>query len=705
MASPTQRAPTAEGLRQLAERAFLRTTAEGVAIVDASGRIAVVNAGLARMVGVDEAQLVGRPALEIVAPAGRETAAETLAGATTSAVVPLAARDGPTVWVQLASAPLVDDAGASAGTLWLAADVSEWRRSQQALRTLADTSRALASALDVGAVASTVARSIDGGVAVGLLEGDARVSLRACKMVDPTMEARLQPLVGRAMPIEPGTLGEEVLRTREPVMIGADGADRLHPVFAALARDLGMGSLVLVPLLVHGRVIGLMSVFRTAAAERLGPGDLPLLREIADRAAMALERARLFEEQSRTTDRLRLLADAGTMLAQSLEVGPTMTTVARLAVQSFADVCSLRIFDEGHFTQHTIAARDAELEEKARLAMAPYVAAPGPPPRTRPVLDAGEPVLVAAVDEAALRGLAIDEAHVERLRAVGLRSLVVVPLLARGVPIGIVAFVRTGGAPYDEDDLALAMELGRRAALAIDNARLFRSANEAIAVRDEFLSIASHELNTPLTPLRMQLDSLRRGRFQPERAGEKLDAASRQVTRLTKLVSELLDVSRIRSGRLHLEPEPFDMAALVDEVVGRTSEEAERAGVTFVVRADRPCEGTWDRMRLDQVVTNLLTNAVKYGGGKPVRVDLARTDSGVRLAVSDQGIGIAPEHQRRIFERFERATSARHYGGFGLGLWIARQIVESSGGTIAVDSAPGRGSTFVVDLPRAPPAH
>jgi PAS domain S-box-containing protein len=699
--SPTR---TADGLRQLAERAFLQTTAEGVAIVDVSGHIAVVNAGLARMIGTDEAQLVGRPALEIVTPAGRETAAAALAGATTSAVVPLDARDGATIWVQLASAPLLDDGGANAGTLWLATDVSEWRRSQQALRALADTSRALASALDVAAVAGTVARSIDGGVAIGLLEGDARASMRACAVVDPSIEARLQPLIGRVMPIEPGTLGEEVLRTREPVIIGPEGAARLHPVFAAFARELGMGSLVVVPLLVHGRVIGLMSVFRTAAAERLGPSDLPLLREIADRAAMALERARLFEEQSRTNDRLRLLADAGRLLAQSLEVDPTMIAVARLAVQSFADLCALRIFEDGHSTQHTIATRDHGLEEKVRLAMAPYVGVDRPPTATRRVLDAGEPVLVAAVDEAALRGLAIDEVHLERLRVLGLRSVVVVPLLARGVPLGIVSFARTGGQAYDEDDLALAMELGRRAALAIDNARLFRSANEAIATRDEFLSIASHELNTPLTPLRMQLDSLRRGRFQPDRAGEKLDAASRQVTRLTKLVSELLDVSRIRSGRLHLEPEAFDMAALVDEVVARTSEEAERAGVTFAVRADRPCEGTWDRMRLDQVVTNLLTNAVKYGGGKPVQVDLSRTDAGVRLAVSDRGIGIAPENQRRIFERFERATSARHYGGFGLGLWIARQIVVSSGGAIAVASAPGRGSTFVVELPREPPA-
>jgi signal transduction histidine kinase len=124
--------------------------------------------------------------------------------------------------------------------------------------------------------------------------------------------------------------------------------------------------------------------------------------------------------------------------------------------------------------------------------------------------------------------------------------------------------------------------------------------------------------------------------------------------------------------------------------------------VSFVVHADRPCAGSWDRMRLDQVVTNLLSNGVKYGGGKPVEITLSHGPSGVRLTVQDHGIGIAPDDQRRIFERFERAASARHYGGFGLGLWITRQIVESSGGTISVDSAPDRGSKFVVNLPTEP---
>jgi PAS domain S-box-containing protein len=693
-------ARAADELRQLAERAVLRTTAEGVAVVDASGRIAIVNAGLVKMVGADEASLVGRPALDLVAPAAHGEASAALGGETTSAVVPLVAGGGRTVWVQLASAPLVDDRGARAGTLWLATDVSEWRRSQQALKRIADVSRALAEDLDFDGIARVVAQSVDGGAIVALVEGGRSLAIRACATVEASLEAFLSSIVGQVLPVSPGTPADDVLRTGRPMLFGAEAGDRMEPAFAKLAADLG--SLVLLPLLVHGRAIGGIGVFRLSRLAPFGPEDVPLLREIADRAAMALERAHLDEEQRRTSDRLRLLADAGTLLGQSLEVAPTMSAVARLAVQWFADGCALRLLGEGNLARHVVEARDPSLCETVRLAVDPYVGTDGPPPATRPAFESGQAILMREVDEAALRGLALDDGHLEKLRAVGARSLIVVPLQVRGVALGIVSLLRTGGRPYDEDDRALAQELGRRAALAIDNARLFRSANEAVAVRDEFLSIASHELNTPLTPLKMQIDSLRRGRFPAERAGEKLDSVARQVARLTKLVRELLDVSRIRTGQLTLEPEAFDLAVLVDEVVARMSDEAERSGVSFVVRAERPCLGVWDHMRLDQVVTNLLTNAVKYGDGKPVEITLSKTATGVLLSVSDRGVGIAPENQRRIFERFERATSSRHYGGFGLGLWITRQIVESSGGTISVDSVPGRGSTFVVDLPTRP---
>jgi PAS domain S-box-containing protein len=227
---------------------------------------------------------------------------------------------------------------------------------------------------------------------------------------------------------------------------------------------------------------------------------------------------------------------------------------------------------------------------------------------------------------------------------------------------------------------------------------------QAIRARDEFLQIASHELKTPLTPLQLQLDALaralERAGVQNERLTRKLEAATRQAARLSRLVESLLDVSRITGGRLALELEEFDLAELVCEVADRFRDEARQAGCDLVVRADGALVGRWDRLRLEQLVANILSNALKYGAGRPVTVELRQSDGMVRMIVTDRGIGIAAEALERIFGRFERAVPVRHYGGLGLGLYIARQIAEAHGGTIMARSEPGAGATFTVLLPR-----
>ena len=265
--------------------------------------------------------------------------------------------------------------------------------------------------------------------------------------------------------------------------------------------------------------------------------------------------------------------------------------------------------------------------------------------------------------------------------------------------------------PINQRELRAAIEIAlykhdTERALAEEIARR-QTAEESVQARDEFLQIAAHELKTPMTSLRLHLDTLshalKKSGTQDERLHARVATAMRQTARLSRLIENLLDVSRITGGRLVLEFEEFDLVHMAEEVVDRFQVEATKARCTLEVRQQRPLVGRWDRLRLEQVVSNLLSNAIKYGAGMPIHVEIGEGGRGALLSVRDGGIGINEEALERIFGRFERAVSLHHFGGLGLGLFIARQIAEAHGGTIGVRSQPGDGATFTVTLPREPP--
>jgi signal transduction histidine kinase len=268
------------------------------------------------------------------------------------------------------------------------------------------------------------------------------------------------------------------------------------------------------------------------------------------------------------------------------------------------------------------------------------------------------------------------------------------------------------GIPYDAPEaLALAEELARRLAIALDNARLYGEAERAVRARDEFLAIASHELKGPLGPLQLRIAMLERLiargelRAMPhEKLVQIFGGARGQVHRLASLVDDLLDVTRLSTHRFRLDVAPMDLAAAVRDVVEQHLAEAAAAGVALRVEAPPSVLGAWDRRRIDQVLENLVGNALKYAPGAPVEVRVEADAASARIRVHDEGPGIPPADQERVFRAFERACPSAGVAGLGVGLYVVREIVRAHGGAVTLESEPGHGTTFTVTLPRGRPA-
>ncbi|WP_129574045.1 MULTISPECIES: AAA family ATPase [Sorangium] len=406
-------------------------------------------------------------------------------------------------------------------------------------------------------------------------------------------------------------------------------------------------------------------------------------------------------ERKRAEQAERFLAEASRRL-MTLGYGATFESVAQLPVPELSDQCVVEVLLEDR-TPGPTAVAGVPGEQLEALKDALRALAEASPAGSEREEGRATPLLqqVHSLDP--------------RVRPpwdrLGVRSFLRVPLLARDRYFGVMTLLAT--APerrYGPADLQLAEELGRRAALVIDNARLYAEAQEAIQRRDEFLVVASHELKTPLTSLQMQVQAVERvlrrrslADVPPERFERMFQTLGRQTLRLGRLVDELLDVTRLNAGRLTLARAPVDLTALAREVVDRMRPQLADARCPIQLDLDEPVVGHWDPSRVEQVVINLLSNAMKYGAERPILVGVRRKAERALVVVRDQGIGIAEADQGRIFERFERAVSVRNFGGLGLGLYIVRSIVMSHGGSIRVESHPGAGATFVVELPLNPP--
>ena len=409
-------------------------------------------------------------------------------------------------------------------------------------------------------------------------------------------------------------------------------------------------------------------------------------------------------EQKRIENEQRFLADVGAVLTSTLDYEDTLTNIARLAVRDLADLCIVDVVEEdGRVRRLKAMSRDPSKAWVCDLLMQV------PLDRRRPhlarsALENKRPVLMERVSPEMIASLSQNEQDLRALRAADLKSVIAVPLLAHGKLVGAIALVSSSSSRiYGPADVRLAEELALRAALSIENARLFGEAQRAVKTREDVLAIVSHDLKNPVATMELVAHLLRRfERTDASKLGEFADSIQRSVDKMKLLIADLLDFARIQSGTFSVETYADRLNHLVMPVIDgiRVLAEAKRQTLEVDLSPSLP-EVAVDAHRIGQVMSNLLGNAIKFTPeGGTIRVSARQQGNAVIVSVADTGPGIPPEHLSKVFDRFWQPQGTKHMGS-GLGLSIAKGIVEAHGGTIWAESQLGKGSSFSFTLPLA----
>lgn len=432
---------------------------------------------------------------------------------------------------------------------------------------------------------------------------------------------------------------------------------------------------------------------------------------MTERSTAAQPRSSTPQPQAGTS----FLAEASRLLADSLDYETTLATVAGLSLPYLGAWCIVDLLVEGEMRRAAVIHADPEMQVLARRLESGW-----PPERDDSfgvprAVRTRETEVIADVADEMLVEVSHGEENLEVLRSLGMESLLIVPLLARGEVLGAITYVRPReGRAHGTPDVALAEDLAARCAIALDNARLHRmalaaqrAAEQASAAKSQFLAVMSHEMRTPLTGVIAYADLLESEVLGPMVARQQEACARIKMNswHLVTIIDEILVYSRAEAGRLEANWEETDVVQIAREVVFTLEPEAERAGVALHFTCGEGTPRLWtDPGKVRQILLNLIGNATKYTqrGEIAVTVDCDRpTSEGLQIHVRDTGPGIAPEQQERIFEPFTQADSShtRTVNGTGLGLSISRKLAQLLGGDIALQSTPGEGSTFTLRLP------
>jgi PAS domain S-box-containing protein len=670
-------------------------------VMDADGKVATWNPGAERMKGYTPREIIGQP-YEIFFPQE-----ERLAGRPRQilSAVRSASRfeeegwrvrkDGTRFWASVVVTALRDRAGKLRGFAKITRDLTaRLRAEEEARRAAADRAARHQAELDQQEIRRSrdqldlILRSIGEGVIVqsALDEGLVfvnEVAARLCgyQSAEEMLSEPREGIIGRF----------DLFRDDGSPFPAAELPGRLA---------------------LEGKASSAVIRFRAkrATEERWSFVSAAPVFDVTGKPEFAVSVLREFTDRKRTEKAWQFLARASAILGSSLDHESTLKQIAQLAVPDIADWCAVELVGADGDLRQVAAAH----VDPAKVALAAEWRRRWPPAAgsaVQRVASTGIPELIPEITPQVLAASARDDEQRRVVLELGLCSAMVVPLMVGDKPMGALSFLAAeSGRRYGDDDLVLAIEVARRASLAVENARAYTATRAAVQVRDNFLAIASHELRTPLSALSVLMTSMLRASNQgrlmalgEKGVGDRLLKAERQLAQLNQLVDKLLDVSRLSSGDLHLELAPTDLAEIAREVVTRFEDAARDAGTAIELKVGTGTSGRWDRTRIDQVVTNLVSNAIKYAPGAPMTISVGSAGpERVRLVLRDRGPGIPLDDQKRIFGQFERGGGSTGAQGMGLGLWIVRRTVAAHGGAVTLDSVPGQGATFTITLPVEP---
>lgn len=672
--------------------AVLSALSGPVVLCDEKGRILKVNPALECLVGRSERDLVGHPFWEAVLPGEAATAMQERCQDFRDKTVDLSpveatfpGREGRPVTVLWSHNVLHEPSGGSTLILATGTDVTELRRLEKEA-----TARDL-SAASGRARAETLRKS------EARFAGIVEVASDAIIAVDE--EQRIVIFNQGAGTIF-GYRPEEILGKPLDLLLPR----RSRAAHRAHIQRFGDSPIV-------SRQMGQRSVI---AGLRKGgeefPAEASILKLDVDGRRLFTVVLRDISDRVRREAGQRFLAAIGEALSSSLEVEDTLRCIAERTVSEWADFCLIDLAN-GPGSSHRLEAafRDPSQQALGEAFRSLCLDRSGPHLMSN-VLETGAPVLVTEVTREHLVERSQGAAHFEWLQALAPRSYIAVPLQARGRTLGALLCGRTrqGGTAYDQEDLALGVELGSRAGIAVDNARLYREARDAVQARDDVLGVVSHDLGNPLQAIFIGLEALERERGSrgEGRAGSEeyyLSAIRRSADVMERLIRDLLEIRRMEAGHLTLEPAPQALLPLVEEALEVMDPLARVKSVEISndLDPDELPEVTVDPDRIQQVLSNLVGNAVKHTpeGG---RVTITGGSDGreIKISVRDTGPGIPAKDLEFVFDRFWRGSMGR---GIGLGLAIAKGIVKAHGGEIWAESTPGEGSAFTFTLPLDPP--